>query len=308
VKGCVFDNVNQADSASYSMLNFFSSDAGYSQDITIEDCYFSGYASSTRTNNDAININGNVKRLKIANCTFVDIPGMSVNIHPGTGYTVTGVKLIGLSLDGSNNEGMQAFMSSGTGVVSNIEIIGCTFKDCAKQTGSAGILLGGSSTSAYSFAAGIVSGCRAYKTAGATMLRGLTMVKGSGGTTDNITIVGCDFSGCVTSEMSLSGAPTNIHFAPKPGRGTDIASAATIAIPTDGTIFHVTGNTNITNGITVNAWDNGRTVTLIFDSTPTVSDTGTSKLAAAFVATADDALTLACDGTNWYQAAPGSAN
>jgi len=87
------------------------------------------------------------------------------------------------------------------------------------------------------------------------------------------------------------------------GKGIDITAAATIGIPTDGNVFHVTGNTNITNGITVNASDIGRLITLIFDGTPTVSDTGTSKLVAAFVATADDTLTLVCDGTNWYQVA-----
>jgi hypothetical protein len=87
------------------------------------------------------------------------------------------------------------------------------------------------------------------------------------------------------------------------GRGTDIVAAATIAIPTDGDVFHVTGNTNITNGITVNTIDAGRTVVLIFDGTPTVSDTGTSKLNGAFVATADDTLTLKCDASNWYELA-----
>lgn len=85
------------------------------------------------------------------------------------------------------------------------------------------------------------------------------------------------------------------------GVGPAIASAATIAIPTHGEVFHVTGTTNITNGITVNAHDNGRLVTLIFDGVLTVSDTGTSKLTAALVTTADDTLTLRCDGTNWYE-------
>ncbi len=82
-----------------------------------------------------------------------------------------------------------------------------------------------------------------------------------------------------------------------------IASSATIAIPAFGVVFHVTGTTNITNGITVNPWDFGRQITLIFDSTPTVTDTGTSKLNGNFVATADDTLTLVCDGSNWFEVA-----
>lgn len=89
--------------------------------------------------------------------------------------------------------------------------------------------------------------------------------------------------------------------------GTPITAAATIAIPSEGDVFHVTGNTNITNGITVNARDAGRRVVLIFEGTPTVSDTGTSKLAGNFVAAGTtndyDTLTLACDGTNWYEVA-----
>jgi len=85
------------------------------------------------------------------------------------------------------------------------------------------------------------------------------------------------------------------------GRGDNIASAATIAIPATGDVFHVTGSTNITTGITVAATDGGRQVTLIFDGTLTVSATGTSKLAGNFPATPDDALMMACDGTNWYE-------
>lgn len=127
------------------------------------------------------------------------------------------------------------------------------------------------------------------------------------GTNDNITLSENDLSGVVTGPFLASGSPTNIHMFPKQGRGTDITAAATIAIPTDGDVFHVVGNTNVTNGITVNPWDNGRRVVLIFEGTPTVSDTGTSKLAGNFVAagtTADfDTLTLACDGTNWYEMA-----
>jgi hypothetical protein len=88
-----------------------------------------------------------------------------------------------------------------------------------------------------------------------------------------------------------------------PSVGTAIASAATIAIPTVGDVFHVTGTTNITNGLTVNANDAGRTVVLIFDGILTMSDTGTSILSAALVTTANDTLTLKCDGTNWYEVA-----
>lgn len=120
----------------------------------------------------------------------------------------------------------------------------------------------------------------------------------------NIYING-DFQAAAEDMLTLVSTGTNwievARTAVNYGRGTDIASAATISIPTDGTVFHVTGAVNVTNGITVNTWDNGRTVHLIFDSTPTVTDTGTSVLAGNFVATANDVLTITCDGTNWYE-------
>ena len=103
-----------------------------------------------------------------------------------------------------------------------------------------------------------------------------------------------------TGAVYATGTVAN-GFTFKSGLGTAIASAATIAIPTDGSVFHITGTTNITNGVTVNPWDTGRTVTLIFDGILTMSDTGTSVLSAAYITTANDTLTLSCDGTNWYE-------
>ena len=132
---------------------------------------------------------------------------------------------------------------------------------------------------------------------------GLTLVR-SAGTVDQISIIGCDFQVASGSDgIFFDAGATNVRMVPMPGKGPNITAAATIQIPVDGDVFSVTGNTNVTNGITVRPWDNGRRVVLVFSGTPTVSDTGTSKLTAAFVATADDTLTLACDGTNWYEVA-----
>jgi hypothetical protein len=60
----------------------------------------------------------------------------------------------------------------------------------------------------------------------------------------------------------------------------------------------VSGNTNITS-ISADSWP-GRSVTLIFQGTLTVSNIGNIKLASPFSATANSTLTLSTDGTNWY--------
>jgi hypothetical protein len=82
--------------------------------------------------------------------------------------------------------------------------------------------------------------------------------------------------------------------------GTNLASAATLVLPATGRYFQVTGTTNITAITPLTA---GRLVVLRFAGILTVSDAGTIKLSAAFVTSADDTLTLICDGTNWYEIA-----
>jgi hypothetical protein len=70
------------------------------------------------------------------------------------------------------------------------------------------------------------------------------------------------------------------------GGGTAVASAATLPLPT-GSVFHVTGTATVTS-ITSTNFQSGVCVTLIFDSTATITDAGTIKLAGAstnFVAT-----------------------
>lgn len=81
-------------------------------------------------------------------------------------------------------------------------------------------------------------------------------------------------------------------------KGGDVASAGTIT-PT-GNLFHVTGTTNITSvsGTGIVA---GTKITIIFDGVLTFTDGSNLKLAGNFVTTADDTITLAYDGTNWYE-------
>ncbi|KKK68484.1 hypothetical protein LCGC14_2943580, partial [marine sediment metagenome] len=80
----------------------------------------------------------------------------------------------------------------------------------------------------------------------------------------------------------------------------NVASTATMTLPA-GNLFHITGTDAITTMNTCNAANNGRLVTLIFDAVLTFTDGNNLKLAGDFVTTADDAIQLICDGTNWYQ-------
>ena len=83
--------------------------------------------------------------------------------------------------------------------------------------------------------------------------------------------------------------------------GVSITAAATIT-PGEGGYFVVTGNTGITS-ITATARDKGRIIILNFSGTPTITDGSNLKMAGNLVATADDTLTMVCDGTNWIEIA-----
>lgn len=84
-----------------------------------------------------------------------------------------------------------------------------------------------------------------------------------------------------------------------PASGTSVASAAAMPVPT-GRVFHVTGTTNITSIVTTGLAA-GSVVTLIFDGILTFTDGNNLKIAGNLVTTADDTITLAFDGTNFYE-------
>jgi parallel beta-helix repeat protein len=78
-----------------------------------------------------------------------------------------------------------------------------------------------------------------------------------------------------------------------------VASAATITIPTAYDVVSISGTTGI-NTITANG-HSGRRVTLFFQDALTVTDGSNLFLSGNFVTTANDTLTLVCNGTNWYE-------
>jgi len=80
-----------------------------------------------------------------------------------------------------------------------------------------------------------------------------------------------------------------------------LPSAATLTLPYAGDIFTITGTTGITSiGVAGNV---GRRIVLSFQGAVTVTNGSTLKLAGAtnFISTADDTLSLYCDGTAWRE-------
>jgi parallel beta-helix repeat protein len=78
-----------------------------------------------------------------------------------------------------------------------------------------------------------------------------------------------------------------------------VASAATLTLPRGaGDFVQVTGTTTIT---AITPTFVGHRVTLQFTGALTVTDGLVLRLAGNFVTTADDTLTIMCDGTNWFE-------
>jgi len=97
--------------------------------------------------------------------------------------------------------------------------------------------------------------------------------------------------------LSDSGTGTIIY---RDGYGGSIASANTIGLPINGQMFLITGVATIVS-ITANTAQTGRIITLLFNNALTLTDGSNLKLSANFITTADDTITLCCDGTNWYE-------
>lgn len=91
---------------------------------------------------------------------------------------------------------------------------------------------------------------------------------------------------------------TKIYGITALSKGTDVASAAAIVLT--GNIVHVTGTTTITS-ITATNVNAGATIIIIFDGALTFTNGNNLKIGSDFVTTADDTISLAFDGTNFYQ-------
>jgi hypothetical protein len=126
-----------------------------------------------------------------------------------------------------------------------------------------------------------------------------------GGT--NIIISNVDLTNNVTGSIgnfTSTARPTSVITGILSTDSITVASADQIDAPFHSTIFHVSGTATI-NSLR-KPWIGGWLVTMIFDAAATVTEAGNIDLvgAASFVATANDTLTLAYDGTTgWVEVA-----
>ncbi len=82
------------------------------------------------------------------------------------------------------------------------------------------------------------------------------------------------------------------------GATPTVASAANVTLPAND-VVKISGTTTITS-ITA-SWP-GRVVVLVFTDVLTLTDGSNLKLVGNLVTAADIAITLACDGTSWFEA------
>jgi parallel beta-helix repeat protein len=139
----------------------------------------------------------------------------------------------------------------------------------------------------------VIAGNRCYDDQGTkTQAYGIK----SSTTSDYLTVTGNDLRGNLTGAMSLVGA-NNLVESNQGASVPTVASAATVTLPGD-PVVTISGTTTITS---VTASWAGRIVTLVFSGALTFTDGSNLKLNGNFVTTADDTITLGCDGTNWIE-------
>jgi len=182
----------------------------------------------------------------------------------------------------NNSDGMWILGSS-----SNINVTGGRYKGNGQEAGSTeqnGI--------------SIESGCSAkIESVSGRENLGAGLKIASGAT--SVELYQNDFTGNTVAPYDIAAFPTYFNESDnKTGQSLDVASASILNPPKIGDVFRVTGTTTI-NGI--NGQYQGRNLTLIFTDTVAVGDSGSTKLAGIFNATADDTLVLISDGTNWYE-------
>jgi hypothetical protein len=301
--GIVARNINSFNTNAKNWVNLQTFGAGTYSSITFRNCFFSGLSGSTRTADSGLKIVGQANNFMFNNMILKNIAGIGVQT---TGIAATTTVLKNLTFDNvlidtCTSHGMLFASTVTTHTQKEIRVINCKVLDCGTQGSSNGFEIRNSVAGTTREIS--LSNCRGEVDASANFSAGIRLDNSGAGTFDEIVISHPRMIGIGTF-INQAGTPTDVHFTPVSGRGTDIASAATIIIPPDGTIFHVTGTTNITNGITVNSWDKGRQAVLMFESTPDITDTGTSVLAGDFTtAVANSTLTLLCNGTSWFEMA-----
>lgn len=102
------------------------------------------------------------------------------------------------------------------------------------------------------------------------------------------------YDGVTTPQSgTFTGVTGEVHTIPS------IASAAALTVPFGTEVALITGTTNITSMTATGR--GGQRVTLIFAGILTFTDGSNLRLAGNLVTTADDSITLVCDGSNWTE-------
>jgi hypothetical protein len=168
----------------------------------------------------------------------------------------------------------------------------------------------------YDFNIGNVSGCGIYvsgsgtdydfyvsakKTTSATPYAAIWL----DGTIDRVLIRGLVAKDCTYDVLRATTVGTNIAVGPVvTNRSTSISADGGGALePEIGTDTWALGTANAVGAISARHAYKGRMITLVATGSVTVNDANNLKIAGTYNMTADDALTLRCDGTNWFEVA-----
>jgi len=125
------------------------------------------------------------------------------------------------------------------------------------------------------------------------------------GTIDQVIVEGGLSKSCTFDILRAAGAGTNVQIGPwvtDRSRAIEATGGGGIPVVLSQNVFSVGGSNNI-GLIDAQYCVAGRTIHLIFSASLSVFDSNNLKINGTFSATADDCLTLVCDGTNWYEVA-----
>lgn len=305
MSGCTFLNCNSSDAANVPYFFFETTNTTPSQDISIEDCTFNGaLPSSTVTSSHGMDIRGSITNLVVQNVAIRDAQGKGIYVHTKTAScTIQNARLTNCSVYNCTDDGISVITDAATGTIKRIKLDGCYVEDACEATGTNAFRVGPVQGTTTGQDIRVVN-CNSVKVSSTLLTRGIRIEAGASSTSDSYIIATNDFSGFTVAgdlEYANTGTSTNVQFSDPVARGADVASAATVTLKL-GSLFHITGTTAITTLNPCITWDR-RPITFIMDSTASFTDGGNMKLAGNGPNTADDTITMAYDGANWFEIA-----
>jgi hypothetical protein len=256
----------------------------YAADFFITDCWFGGHSSGAALRLDTC-ANGFIENVLCDDSTYGIQSDWTDN-----------VKISNFTMDNNSTNGMLFARSCQRLHLSNGVI---TVGSAALNTGNA-IKINPNGSGA-TIGPVTIQGIDVYPTSATTYANILQVSTGGDSyvrlRVDELSVDPASFSNA--SPLTIpTAALTETRIACAVRATVSVASASTVTLPADGEIITVTGTTTIT---TISPSYSGRRVTLVFAGIVTVTDGSNLRLAGNFVTTSDDALSLICDGTNWYE-------